>query len=899
MLPLITLILFIFFIFYLLFGIYILLKMPKSLKNRIFFSMCLHLSIWSIGYALMTIAPSREAANFWREVASLGWCFVYSLWLDFAILMRNNDNKKWMNDIRRLILYIPSLLFFLMDLRYKPDEVIIKFMHIWKDIYHINLFEIFYAIYHIGYALSGIYIIYLWGRKSTLNREKKQANTIVSAALLTFILGLITEFLLPFITVNAFPLEVIIFSVILLGTYHAITKYQLMTITTLDANEYILGNISEPVFLLGNDSLIREINKAASQLTGYASFELIGDSMSRIISEADFRLNMLYASTQRENVKTHEVRLITKNKIEIPCLFTVGAITNKYNETLGMACIFHDITDRKNAEILLLNRKQELEHQVDERTRELKELNRRLLDEIAERKKAEESARLSEERLRTIIMQSAEGIIIIDKDKCEFLECNAVAREILSLTNVKLSEMMSKIGSLEYYSELSEFIHEVISLQNNQSNEIIKLCTIEHFVKTLEISVTQVGFGMKYYIMLTVRDITEQVMAEERNQHLAKMEAIGTLSGGIAHDFNNILAGIMGYTQLTLDEMQEDTFDDTSLAEYLNEILKLGERARDIISQILTFSKKSLIKKETVDLRLITEEVVKMLKTTGPSDIRFLYEKPDTPCYVNADIGEMNQLIMNLCINARLALEGMGKKGLVNINLSEVEIEKETVKDFNLYITGSYIQLEVKDNGCGMDDEIKRRIFEPFYTNRGNNKGTGLGLSVVHGIVSRMEGGIQVDSELGKGSTFKILLPEYKETSQLKAIPFSKPENTVLRILLVDDEEMIVNSVKTLLSKRGYAVTGVMNARDARDLFKKQPNEYDILITDQSMPDILGDELVKELRLSRPDLPAIICSGIMNRQGSGEDENTLYLLKPIAVLELITAIEKSRKSKTF
>jgi PAS domain S-box-containing protein len=893
MLPLITLILFVFFIFYLGFGIYILLRMPNSLKNRIFFSICLHLSLWSFGYAFMSFAPTREKANFWRVVASLGWCFVYSLWLDFAILIRNNDNKKWMTDIRRFLLYIPSILFFLFDLRYKPNQVIEKFAHIWRDTYPINNYEILYAIYYISYALAGIYIIYEWGKKSTLNREKKQANVIVTTALVTFFMGVLIKLLLPKITINVFPLDVIIFSAFLFGTYQAITMYQMMTITTLDANDYVLGNISDPVFILGNDLLIKEMNKAANQLTGFKTNELIGSSINSIIPEEEFGCSIINTSLQKRNDKAIEVQLLTKENVSIPCLFSAGMITNKYDEALGMACIFHDITDRKNAEKLLITRKYELESLVDERTKELQELNSQLRKEISERKKAEERVRLSEERLRTIIMKSSEGIIIIDQNKDEFLECNAVAREILSLGDVKLPDMMRKIHSMEYYSELSVFLHENLKQNSQQPNITIKLNTKENISRTIELSVTRVGFSKKFYAMLTLRDITEHIVMEERNQHLAKMESIGTLSGGIAHDFNNILAGIIGYTQLTLDDLHEDS----SLADNLTEVLNLGERAKNLISQILTFSKKSLIKKETTDLYQITDEVVKMLKTTLPAQMELVFTKSETPYYVYADMGEMQQLIMNLCINAKLAFDD--DNGMVTIKLSEIKIGKESIGDFNLERPGSYIQLVVSDNGCGMDEEIQKMIFEPFFTKRSSNKGTGLGLAVVHGIVTRMEGGIRVESEPGKGSIFYIVLPKDDKINQKQILPTSIPDSNRLRILLVDNEEIIVSSVKKLLSKRGYIVSGVTKAEDAKKLFISQPEAYDILITDQSMPNLTGDELLEELRKFKPVLPAIICSGIMHMENSSDqDERTLYLLKPVAVIDYLTAIERLRNVKT-
>jgi signal transduction histidine kinase len=264
--------------------------------------------------------------------------------------------------------------------------------------------------------------------------------------------------------------------------------------------------------------------------------------------------------------------------------------------------------------------------------------------------------------------------------------------------------------------------------------QTIKLKQENSVSKTLELLATEAEFGDKHYILLVLSDVTDQHMLTEQRQQSAKLEALGTLSSGIAHDFNNILSGILGYTQITLEELREDV----PHAENLEEVLKLGERAKKIIVQILTFSRSSLIKKEKVDLVQIAEEVVNMLKVTLPPNIKIVYNATETHCYVNADAGELHQLIMNLCVNAKLAYDHAG--GNILVHLSEVEIDQAATKLLNLKETGYYIQLKVQDNGCGMDEEVNKRLFEPFFTKRESKEGTGLGLSVVYGIVNGMEG---------------------------------------------------------------------------------------------------------------------------------------------------------------
>jgi signal transduction histidine kinase/CheY-like chemotaxis protein len=511
------------------------------------------------------------------------------------------------------------------------------------------------------------------------------------------------------------------------------------------------------------------------------------------------------------------------------------------------------------------------------------------MDEIVIRRKTEERLLQNNEKFRNFILQSSKGIAVIEFDKMTFIECNETAKKILSFADVKLSDMMNRINGHKNYSELSETIQSIISFKTKPIKKVIEIQVGESTKRKLGISVSWADFGDMQYIIITMQDITDQLIMEERKQHVAKMEALGTLSSGIAHDFNNILAGIMGYTELTREELRLKQIKDLSLSENLTEILKLGDRAKNIISQILTFSRSTPETKEKTNLGLIIEEAVKMLRTTVPANITLQYRKPDYPCYIYANTSEMHQLIINLCVNAELAYEDTA--GTVEIRISDIVADCTLMKEYNLKKAGHYIQLEVEDDGCGMDEEVKKRIFEPFFTKRGSNRGTGLGLSVVHGIVNRLDGAIKVCSEPGKGSTFFILLPMYLDSDIRYNLTERSSELSMVNILLVDDEEPIVTSVKKILSRHGYLITGVTSAREAKSLFDMQPDSYDLLLTDQLMPDMTGDELLKELRKVRPELPAVICSGFINRQSDGGD-NTVYLRKPASSDDYIAAIEK-------
>lgn len=888
MLPIIFFVLFTFSMSYFFFGFYILFKNRNSMTNRIFFSLCINLSFWALGDAFMSIAPNQELANFWRMIAAFGWCLSFGTWLDFAILVKAESKKKWMTDIRRLLIYIPAVFFFIGNLQYEPSEVIERYMFIWKDTYPVNYFEILYILNYTIFAAAGVLIIYKWGKNSVSRSEKKQANIIVITASISFAMAAITDTILPLLGVDVFSPGIFLFSIALLGIRYAITKYKMMSLSSRVANDYILRTINDPVILIGNDLLVKEVNSAALDFTGFEETEVVGVAIYKFISDTELNKSTVQKLVETGSIKNIEVGLLTKSNSIISCLLSGASINNELEETLGIACVFHDITDRKIAESILHKAHQELENKVHERTQELEEINTLLEEEISERRKVEEGLKASEEKFRALMMQSSDGILVIDQDTRRIVESNEKALKIRELTESKTLKLNLEQLASEYKDRINSVIDSIIQNKSMIIKETIKYTRIDGANRDLELSASLVGYSNKQFVMVIIRDITEKVDMEERKQQLVKMEALGTLSGGIAHDFNNILAGIMGYTQLTLEDLEENT----SSSENLSEVLKLGERAKKLISQILTFSRKTLITPDVIDLKSIIEEVLKMLRVTVPANIEIQCRLECNSPYVFADQGEIHQLIMNLCVNAELAMHNAG--GILQVILTDETIEKEMVTGYQTLKRGKYIKLRIIDNGCGMEEAIIKRIFEPFFTTRGSKGGTGLGLSVVHGIVSRCEGVIMVDSEPNRGSTFTIFLPSSQNNSREVSLSDKTGNCSVARILLVDDEEAIVNTVQKLLQRQGYIVTGVLDAEEALRLFRDNKDSFDIVMTDQSMPNMTGDSLVKELRIIKPDIPVVISSGYSIEDNNSE-EITEFLLKPVSKIEYVKAIEKLLK----
>jgi PAS domain S-box-containing protein len=381
----------------------------------------------------------------------------------------------------------------------------------------------------------------------------------------------------------------------------------------------------------------------------------------------------------------------------------------------------------------------------------------------------------------------------------------------------------------------------------------------------------------------------ERENIESQLRQAQKMEAIGTLAGGIAHDFNNILGAISGFTELTLQSVPRDS------QEYYNlrQVLKAGERARDLVKQILVFSRRTAQARRPLQVGSIIKEAIKLLRASLPTTIEIQPKLAAPSALVLADPTQIHQILMNLGSNAAHAMREDG--GLLKIDLAEVYLDSgDQVKHPDL-TPGPYVRLTVRDTGKGMDQEVMGRIFEPFFTTKEVGEGTGMGLAVVHGIVKSSGGEITVSSQPEQGTTFTILLPKVAgEVVTASAAPAPLPTGGD-SILFIDDEEMLVNMTREMLKKLGYQVVAQTSSLEALRLFQAQPEKFDLVITDQTMPHMTGMQLAQEFRHLRPDIPIILCTGYSEKVSAGNIKaagiNDL-LMKPIVMRNLAETIRK-------
>ncbi|MFH2128875.1 MAG: ATP-binding protein [bacterium] len=390
-------------------------------------------------------------------------------------------------------------------------------------------------------------------------------------------------------------------------------------------------------------------------------------------------------------------------------------------------------------------------------------------------------------------------------------------------------------------------------------------------------------------------EITKRIQAEERQfaiekqlRQSQKMEAIGTLAGGIAHDFNNILGIILGYTEMLLDSSSADSREKG----YLERIQAAGERAADLVKQILTFSRVESQEFKPLRLDRFLKEVLDMIRATLPTNIEIREVFGDDLSPVMANATQIHQVIINLCTNAAHAMKDKG--GLLEIRLAEAVLPSGQVPSPNPG-EGRYLKLTIRDNGCGIAPEVRERIFDPFFTTKDVGEGTGLGLSVVHGIIEDHQGWITVESALGIGTTFDLFLPVAEASLQPEPIEEALESPGKEHILIVEDETDLADYYEASLKKIGYHVTVQSNGDEALNAFRAHPDRFDLVFTDQTMPKMTGVQLTGEIRGIRPDIPIILATGHVNSITS-EDAASLgiqYLLrKPIRIGSLVHLIQQ-------
>ena len=524
--------------------------------------------------------------------------------------------------------------------------------------------------------------------------------------------------------------------------------------------------------------------------------------------------------------------------------------------------------------------------------------------DITERKQAEfqreaalKAVRESETLLRISMERAPDGVYMNDLEG-NFLYGNSKAEEIIGYRREDLlgrNFLDFNIIAESSLGKAVELLEKNIEGRPTGPDELEMVRKDGRHI-LIEINTTVIYRSDKKVVLAFVRDITERKRVDEEKAKLEnqllqaqKMEAIGTLAGGVAHDFNNILSAIIGYAEMAVEEDSNEI-----RKKYLQETLNGAERAKKLVRQILTFSRQDSHEKKPLDIKILIKETVKFLRSSISSAIEIRQQITDESCNILADPTQMHQFIMNLCTNAAHAMKRTG--GILNIELSNVELAQGDLPHLPDLQPGHYVKLAVSDTGHGIDPDNIQRIFDPFFTTKSKDEGTGLGLSVVFGIVKSHGGFINVASKLDQGATFNVYLPGIIH-EEITNVPIQgKVIGGKERILFVDDEPALVDMGKRMLSSLGYDVTGVLNSVDAMNLFYSEPQRFDLVITDMTLPKMNGIVLSRKILKIRPEIPIILCSGI--REDSTEEQARAlgirsYLTKPLTKRELAHAIRQA------
>jgi PAS domain S-box-containing protein len=500
--------------------------------------------------------------------------------------------------------------------------------------------------------------------------------------------------------------------------------------------------------------------------------------------------------------------------------------------------------------------------------------------DLTERRRAEEALRASEERYRRLFESNPQPMWVFDEKTLVFLAVNEAACRHYGYSHEEFLGMT--IEDIRPAEDVPALHHQL----ETESREDRRAGVWRHRKKDgtvieVEINSNALVLGGREVQLVLATDVTERRLLEQQLRQGQKMEAVGQLAGGIAHDFNNLLTAILGYADLLATEAGEES----PLLGSIEEIRKAGERAANLTRQLLAFSRRQLLEPKVLNLNALVSNIEKMLRRLIGDHVELVTALDPRLGHVRADAGQIEQVIMNLVVNAR---DAMGKGGTLTIETKDVELDEVFARDHLVTgPVGNYVMLAVSDTGVGMSAETKSHIFEPFFTTKGPGKGTGLGLSTVYGIVKQSNGYVWAYSELDRGTTFKVYLPrveewlEPAETAATQAGPLRGSET----VLLVEDEESVRSLVRGILESFGYEVLEARSGEQALKMVRQHPGPIDLVLSDLVMPEMGGVDLVSRLRALRPEIRVLFMSGytddVVVRQGF-LDSGSAFLQKPFA-----------------
>ncbi|MFZ5569741.1 MAG: PAS domain-containing hybrid sensor histidine kinase/response regulator [Thermodesulfobacteriota bacterium] len=618
-----------------------------------------------------------------------------------------------------------------------------------------------------------------------------------------------------------------------------------------------IADIEDGYFEVDPKGNFTYVNDAVTRFFGYNREELLGMNNRQYMDKENAkkvlnRFNSVFATG--EAVGEFEFEVITKNGQTRSAEGSVSLMRDAHGNASGFRGIVRDVSKRKMMETAL---------------------------------------RESEEKYRLVVENATEGIIILQDRLIKYANPRIQAILGYEAGTFRISPL-TRFVHPDDQNNLVETYHQILDGKRSQAPFSFRAFSKAGEERILQSKSVLINWEKKPAVLVFLRDMTSQSILESKLQHAQKMEAIGTLAGGIAHDFNNILGSIVLNTELALDDVEKG-----GEAEYsLEQVLNASQRAKDLVEQILTFSRNAEVTRKPLNIKVIVKETLRMLRAMLPSTIVIRPVIADEVGTILANPTQIQQLVINLCTNAAHAMSEKGGPLEILLENTIADLSEPESSDCH---PRKYVKLAVIDKGHGMTPEFKERIFDPFFTTKRIGEGTGLGLSVVHGIVINHEGAIQVDSQPGKGSVFNVFFPIIEDKAPAMVASRKQVPTGNKRILFADDESALLDATQRMLERIGYRVTGVQNGGDAYKIFEGNPDDFDLIITDMTMPYMTGVELAEAILRLRPNMPIILCTGF-NERITPEIAKSIgireYMTKPYALQEIAETIQQVLKETT-
>lgn len=546
------------------------------------------------------------------------------------------------------------------------------------------------------------------------------------------------------------------------------------------------------------------------------------------------------------------------------------------------------LCSKRDLETRLNELNQTLASKVEARTAELNAANRRLRLDISKRAAVLRELQASEQRYRMLFEKDITGNFASDGDGL-ILDCN---RAFADLFNFESPQHAHGADIFKLWDAMgaSEPLRDILAFNDRVTNKELLLRRRgmdQHLLANFDTVRDEKGtlLEVRGYIF----DMSEPKRLEAQLRQSQKMEALGTLAGGIAHDFNNILGVILGYAEI----IESNAEPDSGLERRIQEISHAGKRARDLVNQILNFSRQGPQERHPLSLSPLIKEAFKLLRSSVPTNVEIISRIETDQDNVLADPTQMHQIMLNLCGNASHAMQETG--GTLTVTLADVHDDDKITPPAELGRPKRFVRLTVEDTGGGIDPDVEARIFDPFFTTKKQGEGTGMGLAMVHGIVKRHDGYLELENRPGKGAAFHVFLPKTSQSERPVAEAAAELVFRQGRILFVDDEKPLTDIGREMLESCGFEVVTRTSSVEALEAFRFRPDDYDLVISDQTMPNMTGMEMAREILKIRPDMPIILCTGFSDAVSYDRLRDVGirdFIMKPILKHDLIASISR-------